>query len=240
MIFHILAKNLENFNESIDFLHIGRYNMSMASLHLIISSLAIWATHIISWLGYPGLTLAMALESMIIPLPSELVMPFAGFLVAQGTFNFYLVIIFSVLGSIIGSFISYYIGYYGGNKAVLKWGKYLLLDEDDLKKTEKWFAKRGELTIFIGRFIPVVRHLISIPAGIGKMNLKKFTIYTIIGAGIWNTILIWVGVILGKNWDSLKNYSDKLSEIFAVLLVIGLIIFIVRHVHLKRKKKRLS
>ena len=213
------------------------YNMSMTYLHLIISSLAIWATHIISWLGYPGLTLAMAMESMIIPLPSELVMPFAGFLVATGKFNFYLVILFSVMGSIIGSFISYYIGYYGGNKAVLKWGKYLLLDEDDLKSTEKWFARRGELTIFIGRFIPVVRHLISIPAGIGKMDLKKFALYTVIGAGIWNTILIWAGLILGQNWESLRKYSEKFSVVVAILLVIALVFFIVRHIHLKRKKR---
>jgi len=213
--------------------------MSMDYLHLIISSLAIWATQIISWLGYPGLTLAMALESMIVPLPSELVMPFAGFLVAQGTFNFSLVILFSTLGSIIGSFISYYLGRYGGNKLVIRWGKYLLLDDEDLKNTERWFSRRGELTILIGRFIPVVRHLISIPAGIGKMNLKKFTIYTFVGAGIWNTILIWVGLILGENWESLRKYSEKFSAIIAVLLVIAVAFFIIRHIRLKRKKKKL-
>jgi len=212
--------------------------MSMAYLHLIISSVAIWATSIISWLGYPGLVLAMAMESMIVPLPSELVMPFAGFLVAQGKFNLYLVILFSTLGSIIGSYVSYYIGYYGGNKLVLKWGKYLLLDEDDLKLTEKWFSRRGELTILIGRFVPVVRHLISIPAGIGKMDLKKFTLYTIIGAGIWNTILIWVGLKLGENWESLRQYSEKLSVIVAILLVIAFAYFVIRHIHLKRKKRR--
>lgn len=211
----------------------------MAYLHLIISVLAIWATQVISWLGYPGLTLAMALESMIVPLPSELVMPFAGFLVAQGKFNFYLVILFSVLGSIIGSFISYYMGYYGGNRLVLKWGKYLLLDEDDLKKTEKWFSRRGELTILIGRFIPVVRHLISIPAGIGKMDLKKFAIYTAIGAGIWNTILAWVGLILGKNWDSLRKYSEKFSIIVAILLLAAFAYFVIRHIRLKKKKNSL-
>lgn len=212
--------------------------MSMAYLHLIISTVAIWATSIISWLGYPGLVLAMALESMIVPLPSELVMPFAGFLIAQGKFNLYLVIIFSTLGSIIGSYISYYLGYYGGNKLVLKWGRYLLLDDDDLKLTEKWFSRRGELTILIGRFVPVVRHLISIPAGIGKMDLKKFTLYTIIGAGIWNTILIWVGLKLGENWESLRQYSEKLSVIVAILLVIAFAYFVIRHIHLKRKKRK--
>lgn len=210
----------------------------MAYLHLIISTVAIWATSIISWLGYPGLVLAMALESMIVPLPSELVMPFAGFLIAQGKFNLYLVIIFSTLGSIIGSYISYYLGYYGGNKLVLKWGRYLLLDDDDLKLTEKWFSRRGELTILIGRFVPVVRHLISIPAGIGKMDLKKFTLYTIIGAGIWNTILIWVGLKLGENWESLRQYSEKLSVIVAILLVIAFAYFVIRHIHLKRKKRK--
>jgi membrane protein DedA with SNARE-associated domain len=221
----------------IDFLRPGGYNMSMAYLHLIISVVAIWATNIISWLGYPGLVLAMAMESMIIPLPSELVMPFAGWLVAQGKFNLYLVILFSTLGSIIGSFISYYLGYYGGNQLVLRWGKYFLLDDDDLRFTEKWFSRRGELTILIGRFVPVVRHLISIPAGIGKMDLKKFTLYTIIGAGIWNTILIWVGLKLGENWESLRRYSESFTLPIIIIIILALVYFIIKRIGDKKKKR---
>ena len=199
-----------------------------------------FAINTIEFLGYPGLIILMAMESMVFPLPSELVMPFAGFLAVEGSLNFWLVILFSTLGSIIGSLISYAMGYYGGNKFVLKYGKYLLLDETDLAKTEKWFAKRGEKTIFISRFIPVVRHLISIPAGIGKMNLKKFCLYTIIGAAIWNGILTYCGYILGKNWQSIRHYSEYISITVAVLLVLAGGYFIYRHIKNKTKKERIS
>ena len=141
--------------------------------------IGLMSMNIISFLGYGGVFFLMILESMVFPIPSELIMPFAGFLIARGEMNFPLVIIFSTLGSLVGSLISYYIGKYGGNKVVLRFGKYMFLDETDLMKTEKWFSEKGEKTVFISRFIPVVRHLISIPAGIGKMDLKKFCFYTI-------------------------------------------------------------
>src|SRR3989344_5804666 len=135
---------------------------------------------LISYMGYFGVFVLMTFESMIIPIPSELVMPFAGFLAAKGEMSFILVVVFSSLGSVFGSLISYYIGKYGGRKLVFDYGKYFLLDETDLIKTEQWFSNKGEKTVFISRFIPVVRHLISIPAGIGKMNLGKFIFYTLI------------------------------------------------------------
>ena len=164
----------------------------------------------------------MMLESMIFPMPSELVMPFAGFLVAAGEMKLMWVVVFATLGSIVGSLLSYYLGKYGGNRFVLKYGKYFLLNKEHLIKTERWFSKKGELTIFIGRFIPVVRHIISIPAGIGKMNLKKFIIYTIIGAGIWNAFLAYVGFVLGNNWEVIKQYADYLSwSVLAIIIIIG-------------------
>ena len=127
-----------------------------------------WAVQITDFLGYTGICFLMALESMVVPLPSELVMPFAGFLVHQGRFSFTGALIAATLGSLIGSLISYAMGYYGGEIFVKKIGRYLLLDEKDLEWSEKWFAKRGEATIFFARFVPVVRHLISIPAGLAK------------------------------------------------------------------------
>lgn len=183
----------------------------------------------IEFLGYPGITILMTLESMIVPLPSELVMPFAGFLTEVGKMNFWLVIFFSSLGSLLGSLISYYLGYYGGKKFILKFGKYLLLDVTDLEKTEKWFQDRGDKTIFISRFIPVVRHLISIPAGIGKMNLKKFCLYTIAGATLWNSFLAYCGYILGENWDKIRYYSEYFSVSMAIILLLAGICFIYRH-----------
>jgi len=190
---------------------------------------------IISFLGYPGLLFLMALESMIFPLPSELVMPFAGYLVATGKLNLYLVIIFSTLGSLIGSLLSYYAGKYLGNKFVLHFGRYLLLNEEHLNWTEYWFKKYGEKTIFVSRLIPVVRHLISIPAGVGKMNLFKFVFYTAIGAAIWNTFLLYTGIILQKNWERLHVYFRPLDYL-AIGLIIAFTIWFI-HQHLKRAKK---
>src|SRR3989344_953566 len=145
---------------------------------------------VIDKLGYVGIFVFMVLESMVFPIPSEAIMPFAGFLVAQGRLNLYLVIALSALASLIGSLLSYYMGYFGGRKFVHKFGRYFFINEGHLIYTEKFFKNYGEKTIFVGRFIPVVRHLISVPAGIGKMNLIKFSLYTILGAGIWNTFIL--------------------------------------------------
>ncbi|NTW32816.1 MAG: DedA family protein, partial [Bacteroidetes bacterium] len=153
-------------------------------------------TAFIGSIGYAGIFILMVLESMVAPVPSEAVMPFAGMLISKGEFTFAGVLFFSTFGSIVGSVISYYIGYYGGRPLVDRFGKYLLLDHHHLDLTEKYFQKKGDITIFICRFIPVVRHLISIPAGMGKMNIIKFSVYTIIGAGIWNAFLTYVGIIL--------------------------------------------
>ena len=192
---------------------------------------------IISFLGYPGLLILMALESMIFPLPSELVMPFAGYLVATGEFNLYLAIIFSTLGSLAGSLLSYYAGKHFGKKFVIHFGKYLLLDEEHLNWTEHWFNKYGEKTIFVSRLIPVGRHLISIPAGVGKMNLFKFIFYTITGAAIWNTFLLYAGILLQNNWEKLHDYFRPLDYL-AIGLFIAVIIWFM-HQHLKRKKSHL-
>lgn len=188
----------------------------------------------IEFLGYPGITLLMILESMVVPLPSELVMPFAGFLAEKGKMNLWLIIFFSSLGSLLGSLISYYLGYYGGKRFVLKFGKYLLLNVTDLEKTERWFQKRGDKTIFFSRFIPVVRHLISIPAGIGKMNLKKFCLYTIAGATLWNSFLAYFGYALGENWNKIRYYSEYFSATITIILLFAGISFVYRHFKNKR------
>ncbi|MFA6593641.1 MAG: DedA family protein [Candidatus Buchananbacteria bacterium] len=208
----------------------------MSFIHQIISYVGGLAIAITSALGYPGLVFLMALESMVVPLPSELILPFAGFLVAQGQFDFGLAVLAAAAGSLIGSLISYAMGYYGGDKFVRTFGKYCLLDESDLNVAERWFARRGELTIFISRFVPVVRHLISIPAGIGKMNLIKFSFYTLAGAAIWNTILLYLGYVLGDNWAEIRKYSEKLSLLVALLLILILVFTLWRHSKHKHKK----
>jgi membrane protein DedA with SNARE-associated domain len=198
------------------------------------------AITVISSLGYAGVFALMAAESMIIPIPAELVMPFAGFLVAQAKFKMAYVFLASSLGSVAGSLLSYWMGRKGGNRLVIHFGKYLLLDLADLRKTEAYFERKGEGTIFIGRLIPVVRHLISIPAGIGRMNLKKFTLYTFAGATLWNMFLAWLGYVLGQNWNRIRHYTEPVSYAVAALLVAGLIYFIYHHVKNKRINRNLE
>jgi membrane protein DedA with SNARE-associated domain len=189
--------------------------------------------------SYPGIFLLMVLESMVFPVPSEAVMPFAGFLIVTGQFTFTGVIIASTLGSIVGSLASYAMGFYGGKPFILKFGKYLLLDSHDLEITERFFAKRGELTIFISRFIPVIRHLISIPAGLGKMNIWKFIIYTILGAGMWNAFLTYVGFKLKENWTEVMTYSHTIDIV--VVAVLGLaFLYYAYKVYLNLTKKNLA
>ncbi len=208
------------------------------TLYGLLELLAVFAIDVISRIGYLGVFFLMVMESMVIPIPSELVLPFAGFLISRGDFSFVWVMIASSLGSITGSLISYYMGKYGGNAFVIRYGKYVLLDVEDLNKTERWFEKRGEYTIFISRFIPVVRHLISIPAGIGKMDLKRFCLYTVAGASMWNFILVYAGYLLGEHWDRIKHYSEPVSFTVAALLVIGFIWFVYRHVRDKLAARR--
>jgi membrane protein DedA with SNARE-associated domain len=196
--------------------------------------LATYITQFIQDTGYISVYLLMVMESMILPVPSEAVMPFAGFLIAQKFFTFTGVIVISTFGSITGSLISYYIGYYGGEPFVRKYGKYLLLNRSELLKTEKFFNKYGQITIFVSRFIPVVRHLISLPAGFGKMKIVKFAIYTILGAGLWNAFLAWAGFYLRKNWELVMEYSKYCDIVIIVILAFLLLYFIL---HLVKARK---
>ena len=170
--------------------------------------------------GYWSAALLMMLESMVAPVPSEAVMPFVGFLVADGKWNLYVSILATSAGSMAGFIISYYMGFYGGKPLVLKVGKYLLLDRHDLELTEKFFARRsGTLTLFVSRFIPVIRHLISIPAGMGKMRLFPFLAATLVGATIWNTFLLYLGLKLRENWGLVQKYSHQVDIVVLVFLL---------------------
>ena len=172
--------------------------------------------------GYYGAAGLMALESMIAPIPSEAVMPFVGFQIADGKWDLGTAIFATSMGSLLGSLLSYFMGYYGGKPLVLKVGKYLLLDEHDLTMTEKFFHKRsGTLTVFLSRFVPVVRHLISIPAGVGRMPLLPFLGVTLIGATIWNTFLLLCGMKLREHWHVVQTYSHQVDVVVVLVLVSG-------------------
>lgn len=180
------------------------------------------ALGIISALGYFGVFFLMVLESMVFPVPSEAVMPFAGFLAAQGSMDFVIIVVVSTIGSIVGSLLSYYIGM-KGKSFVEKRGKLLLINKKDMEMTNKFFKKHGEKTIFISRFIPVVRHLISLPAGFGRMDIKKFIIYTTAGAAMWNAFLAYTGFVLKEKWNTIIAFSQYLD----IIAVIGIIAFAV-------------
>ena len=180
------------------------------------------AVQILETTGYAGAMGLMTLESMIFPLPSEAVMPFVGFQVADGKWDLWLAIAATSLGSMIGSWLSYAMGYYGGKPLVLKVGKYLLLNQRDLDRTEQFFHKRaGLLIIFIARFVPVVRHFISIPAGIGKMSLVSFSLVTLIGATMWNTFLLGLGMWLRDRWHIVQKYSHQADYVIVALMLVG-------------------
>jgi membrane protein DedA with SNARE-associated domain len=182
------------------------------------------ATNILTTTGYPGAAGLMALESMIAPVPSEAVMPFVGFQVRDGHWNLWLAILATTIGSLTGSLLSYYMGYFGGKPLVLKVGKYLLLNRHDLEMTERYFhARRGTLTIFISRFIPVVRHFVSIPAGIGKMPVLPFLLATGIGATMWNTFLLGCGWYLRDNWRVVQKYSHRADIVIIAIFCVGLV-----------------
>ncbi|MDX1918901.1 MAG: DedA family protein [Candidatus Caenarcaniphilales bacterium] len=172
---------------------------------------------------------------MIFPIPSEAIMPFAGFLGASGRFNPWGIMLASSLGSMIGSWLSYLIGLYGGRLFLGKYGRFFLIDHHHLELTEEFFRKYGEKAVFISRFIPVVRHLISIPAGTAKMDLLKFSIYTLIGATTWNMFLVWCGYILQDKWITIKKYTHYLDYAVVLALVVG-VVYLYRKILSERKE----
>jgi membrane protein DedA with SNARE-associated domain len=195
------------------------------------------AVKILETTGYAGAGFLMALESMIAPVPSEAVMPFVGFMVADKKWALVPSIAATSAGSIVGSLLSYYMGYFGGKPFVLKVGKYLLLNVHDLERTEKFFHGRSSgWWLFASRFIPVVRHFVSIPAGIGKMRMLPFLIATFIGATIWNTFLLICGMKLRDHWTIVQKYSHQADYVIVAVLALLCIWFYRK----RRREKRLE
>ena len=176
-----------------------------------------WLLTTIGSLGYPGVFILMAMESSVIPVPSELVMPPAGYLAHQGEMNIWVAILMGTVGSLVGAYANYFAAHYLGRPLVLKYGKYVWITEHKFAKVESFFLRHGEISTFIGRLLPVVRHLISIPAGIAGMNHLRFSLYTLVGAGIWCTILAWIGYFIGKEQELIMKYSHQ--------AVVGVVLF---------------
>ncbi len=199
-----------------------------------------WILHAAEWLagavlavGYPGIILLMAVESSFVPFPSEVVVPPAGYLAARGEMNLLLVILAGITGSLIGAYVNYAIAVYAGRPFILRYGRYFLISEEKFARVERFFHEHGEVTTFVGRLIPAVRQLVSFPAGLARMNLAKFTLYTALGAGIWTVVLALLGWWVGRNESVLEEALEQYKTPITVglLLFVGLVIgvYVWRH-----------
>jgi len=181
---------------------------------------------LINYFGYLGVFVAMTLESACIPIPSEVIMPFAGFAVFEGKMTLWGITIVGVLGNLTGSLISYYVGLKGGRPLLEKYGKYIFISHTSLDRADRWFERYGHEAVFISRFLPGIRTFISLPAGIAEMDVKKFSIYTLAGSLPWAFALGYMGVLLGPQWDTIKSYFHIL-DIIVVIAIILVVIYLV-------------
>lgn len=188
-----------------------------------------WLVTTIGAMGYPGIFLLMAMESSVIPVPSELVMPPAGYLAQQGQMSALVAILCGTFGSLVGAYLNYFAARHLGRPLVLKYGKYVWISEEKFSRVESFFLKHGEISTFIGRLLPVVRHLISLPAGLAGMNHLRFSLYTLLGAGIWVSVLTWIGYFIGENQQLIMRYSHKALVIVLVCSAILVAVYIRLH-----------
>lgn len=206
----------------------------------VLSNLGDWIKNVIETLGYPGIVLVMALENVFPPIPSELVMPLAGFMANEGTFSLLGVIIAGMIGSVLGALILYYFGAWANELVIRRflrrWGRYAFISESDLDVSLGYFHRHGEAVIFFGRLIPLVRSLISIPAGMDRMPMGKFLFYTVLGTTIWSAILSYAGWVLKENYEAVAGYVERYQSVVIVLILVGVLTF----VYLRIVKPRLS
>lgn len=198
----------------------------------IIEVLSTFIIAVISAGGYGGIVLLMAIESACIPLPSEVIMPFSGYLVYTGRFSLFWVATAGALGCNLGSLVAYYIGYYGGRPLVEKYGHYIFLSEVELRWADRFFEKWGDWAVFISRLLPVVRTFIALPAGIAKMKQVRFHVFTFVGSWPWCFLLAWIGMRLGEQWDKdprLKEWFHRFDAVILGIIVIGAVWFVWSH-----------
>lgn len=195
-----------------------------------------WTVKTVGRFGYIGIMLLMGLESSFVPFPSEVVVPPAGYLASQGSMNIFVVIIMGILGSVLGSLLNYWLAVRFGRSFLLKHSRWFFLNEEKFARFEIFFNTHGEITTFVGRLIPVVRQYISFPAGLVRMNLVKFTLYTALGASIWVTILAYVGYFVGNNIDLVKEHIHTIMYIVFPVLFAFVVIYVIVFKMKKRKR----
>lgn len=195
----------------------------MSSIIEFVSQIAI---DLINYLGYWGIFIGMTIESACIPLPSEIIMPFSGFIVSEGKMTLWGITLAAALGNLFGSLIAYYVGLKGGKPFLEKYGKYFLISQRKLNIAHDWFEKYGHEAVFIGRLLPGIRTFISLPAGIAEMDIKKFIVYSFAGSLPWCFALGYIGVLLGPQWESIRQYFHIL-DLIIIIGIIGVIVYLI-------------
>ena len=198
-------------------------------IEALIAELGSFVITMISKFGYTGILITMAIESACIPLPSEIIMPFSGYLVSTGQFSMLGVTMAGAIGNVLGSLVAYYVGVWGGRPFVERYGSYFLVSRRDLEMADRWFLKYGEAAVLISRMLPVIRTFISLPAGIVRMNVLKFILVSFIGAVPWCYLLAYIGLKLGERWDGLREYFHHLDVVIGAVLILGLGYFLSSH-----------
>ena len=208
----------------------------MTILTDIIVFLSSVVIYLITAFGYLGIFLTMAMESAALPIPSEIVMPFAGYVASQGNLDFWAIVIAGTLGNLVGSLLLYYVGLKGGRPVLMKYGKYILISEREIRIAEEWFRKFGSKVIFFSRMLPVVRTFVSLPAGAAKMDIKKFSFYTLVGSVPWNIALTYVGFVLGENWQQIEGVFRAFD--LAIVGIAAVVIAYIAYSLFKKKSRR--
>lgn len=206
----------------------------------ILEVIVFWVMGIISNLGYPGIFILMAAESALIPIPSEIIMPFSGFLVSEGRFSLLGIVAAGAIGNLVGSWAAYALGFWAHDRIirrlVKRYGKFILLTEDEYDYAVKLFSKNGQLFVAVSRVLPAIRTVISLPAGVARLPFGKFSVLTFFGCLIWSYFLGYIGVILGQNWQVIRPYFRK----FDIVLIALILIFIGGYIYHKLHKRKLS
>ncbi len=209
------------------------YNIHMSGF---VEAIIFWAISLIERGGYWGIFVTMALESAAIPIPSEVIVPFGGFLVALGKMNLWAVAVVASFANLAGSTLLYVIGAKGGRPFIKKYGRYFLVHADDISKTDTWFSRYGSRAAFFSRLLPGTRTFSSLFMGIVNMRFSTFTVYTLAGSFIWNLGLVCAGVMLGANWKILRNYFEKFEIVIAIIIFLAIFAFLLGHIRRYRKR----
>lgn len=201
----------------------------------ILAPIAAWVVSFVSSWGYSAVVICMTIESACIPLPSEIIMPFSGYLVSIGRFNIWGVTVAGAFGNLVGGAITYWLGVWGGRPFFERYGKYVLISRKELDRADRWFARFGDWSILITRNLPIIRTFISLPAGVARMNWLKFSLFTFFGSLPWCFALALIGKTLGEHWEGIKVYFRKADIVIAVVLVVVIGLWIFRHVREARE-----